>query len=222
MKNIEKSQNWYGFLPKERSENGRWLLSGSCTRSVLFFFLICLRSYSSLFNVCDLLCSSSSAICFHVSHISYSISVSEVKMVNIPKARNTYCAKCNKHQKFKVIWVTVILSFDLFFLGHCGKCPRSIVVPVVQALFPFFWKIVECEHCCGPKMFDHIRILSLVQTSVGEPKFFVYGFTLSLNLAPALFGHFKPVDPDPKLKMAPGYGAVWKMRIRPVPKGVAN
>ena len=27
---------------------------------------------------------------------------SEVKMVNVPKARNTYCAKCNKHGKFKV------------------------------------------------------------------------------------------------------------------------
>ena len=143
-------------------------------------------------------------------------------MVNIPKARNTYCAKCNKHQKFKVIWVTVILSFDLFFLGHCGKCPRSIVV--VQALQPFFWKIVEWEHCCGPKMFDHIRILSLVQTSVGEPKFFIFGFTLSLNLAPApaLFGHSSQwfrIRTDPKLKMAPGYGAVWKMRIRPVPYG---
>merc|ERR1711892_949823 len=24
------------------------------------------------------------------------------EMVNIPKARNTFCAKCNKHQKFKV------------------------------------------------------------------------------------------------------------------------
>merc|ERR1739844_428106 len=24
------------------------------------------------------------------------------KMVNVPKARNTYCAKCNKHGKFKV------------------------------------------------------------------------------------------------------------------------
>merc|ERR1712214_103181 len=24
------------------------------------------------------------------------------KMVNIPKARRTYCAKCKKHQKFKV------------------------------------------------------------------------------------------------------------------------
>merc|ERR1712053_21649 len=24
------------------------------------------------------------------------------KMVNIPKARRTFCAKCNKHQKFKV------------------------------------------------------------------------------------------------------------------------
>merc|ERR1711872_233192 len=24
------------------------------------------------------------------------------KMVNIPKSRNTFCAKCNKHQKFKV------------------------------------------------------------------------------------------------------------------------
>ena len=23
-------------------------------------------------------------------------------MVNVPKARNTYCAKCNKHGKFKV------------------------------------------------------------------------------------------------------------------------
>merc|ERR1711997_1103361 len=25
-----------------------------------------------------------------------------IKMVNIPKTRRTYCAKCNKHQKFKV------------------------------------------------------------------------------------------------------------------------
>merc|ERR1712001_491798 len=24
------------------------------------------------------------------------------EMVNVPKARNTYCAKCNKHGKFKV------------------------------------------------------------------------------------------------------------------------
>merc|ERR1711997_945532 len=29
-------------------------------------------------------------------------STREVKMVNVPKARNTYCAKCNKHGKFKV------------------------------------------------------------------------------------------------------------------------
>ena len=27
---------------------------------------------------------------------------SAAKMVNVPKARNTYCAKCNKHGKFKV------------------------------------------------------------------------------------------------------------------------
>merc|ERR1711972_543327 len=27
---------------------------------------------------------------------------SAVKMVNVPKARNTYCAKCNKHGKWKV------------------------------------------------------------------------------------------------------------------------
>ena len=26
----------------------------------------------------------------------------KIKMVNVPKARNTYCAKCNKHQKMKV------------------------------------------------------------------------------------------------------------------------
>ena len=25
-----------------------------------------------------------------------------IKMVNVPKARNTYCARCNKHQKMKV------------------------------------------------------------------------------------------------------------------------
>ena len=30
-------------------------------------------------------------------------------MVNVPKARNTYCAKCNKHGKFKV-QTSLILS----------------------------------------------------------------------------------------------------------------
>merc|ERR1719266_841646 len=28
-------------------------------------------------------------------------------MVNVPKARNTYCAKCNKHGKFKVSKKTI-------------------------------------------------------------------------------------------------------------------
>ena len=30
------------------------------------------------------------------------IYLQKYKMVNIPKARNTYCAKCNKHNKMKV------------------------------------------------------------------------------------------------------------------------
>ena len=32
-------------------------------------------------------------------------------MVNVPKARNTYCAKCNKHGKFKVGVTLMILLF---------------------------------------------------------------------------------------------------------------
>ena len=84
-------------------------MDGDCCQALVlalycFFFLFVSDLIPRFFMyVTDLLCSSSSAICFHVSHISYSISDSEVKIVNIPKARNTYCAKCNKHQKFKVI-----------------------------------------------------------------------------------------------------------------------
>ena len=51
-------------------------------------------------------------------------------------------------------------------------------------------------------MFDHIRVLSLVQTSIAEPKLFIFCFTfvpLSLMLAPppAFFDTLKAVDPDP-------------------------
>ena len=31
-------------------------------------------------------------------------------MVNVPKARNTYCAKCNKHGKFKVCMNELFLN----------------------------------------------------------------------------------------------------------------
>lgn len=41
-------------------------------------------------------------------------------MVNVPKSRNTYCAKCNKHGKFKV-------PID----PTCAKC-RLTCVQVTQ------------------------------------------------------------------------------------------
>jgi hypothetical protein len=39
-------------------------------------------------------------------------------MVNIPKARNTYCAKCNKHQKFKVRYSLIICVYFKFSFDY--------------------------------------------------------------------------------------------------------
>ena len=46
------------------------------------------------------------------------------KMVNVPKARNTYCAKCNKHGKFKVIIIFSATGASYYCSMMIDDAPR--------------------------------------------------------------------------------------------------
>ena len=55
----------------------------------------------------------------------------EVRMVNVPKSRNTYCAKCNKHGKFKVPY-----RANLSLRRICFKSSLKICFSTVLFLWP--------------------------------------------------------------------------------------
>ena len=52
-------------------------------------------------------------------------------MVNVPKSRNTYCAKCNKHGKFKVPY-----RANLSLRRICFKSSLKICFSTVLFLWP--------------------------------------------------------------------------------------
>ena len=64
---------------------------------------------------------------FIIVIVFYTHGAAEVKMVNVPKARNTYCAKCNKHGKFKVgITLIILLFWQRHLLFNSGDAVQEV------------------------------------------------------------------------------------------------
>ena len=64
---------------------------------------------------------------FIIVIVFYTHGAAEVKMVNVPKARNTYCAKCNKHGKFKVgVTLMILLLWQCHLIFNSGDTVQEV------------------------------------------------------------------------------------------------